>query len=160
MFTWAVPGRLGQGTPSPVSGSRSRPKSLAISVKCGLVKQSIKAVLFRLLRMSGSTVSVSKIDLLLGSSINFRAPRYLAQQAGVESSYECETLDSTRYFAMVYSQGGTWQATAALNKKSFDRQHTHAGNLIYAVCVFGAEQHHLYHQAWTAKSDFPAISRL
>ncbi len=75
--TCAVSGRCGRGAASPVSGSRSRPKFLAIMVKCGLVKQSMSAVLFRLFMMFGSMVSVSKMDLLFGSSMNFKAPRYL-----------------------------------------------------------------------------------
>ena len=81
-LTWAVSGRFARGIASPVSGSFSRPKPLAISVKCGLVKQSMTAVRFRLFMMFGSTVSVSKMDLLFGSSMNFRAPRYLGRQAG------------------------------------------------------------------------------
>lgn len=87
--TWAVCGRFARGTASPVSGSFSRPHSLATIVKCGLVKHSINGVRFRLLVMPGSTICVSKIDLVLGSSMNFKASRYLC---GNHIQYVCHQL--------------------------------------------------------------------
>lgn len=77
--TWAVCGRFARGTASPVSGSFSKPHSLATIVKCGLVKHNINGVRFRLLAMLGSIACVSKIDLVFGSSMNFKASRYLCR---------------------------------------------------------------------------------